>query len=230
MRTLNLWLTILSESLLYTLVLSRGSSTFGPYRIKEEIPPPLGWAKHSLPPSDHIITLRVGLPQQNFHVLVGHLDEISNPDHERYGKHLSKIQVEELVSPHPDSLEAVNAWLTTFGFRKEELDRSPASDWIILTIPINKAEELLNTVNFFSVKSPRGSYIATRLIISGSQHTAKTTSSVPPVTAYQSTFIDMLMLSNRLLCLDGRRGKSRRSPGLSSKVLDIPQSSRTTRN
>ncbi len=148
MRTFNLWVAILSESLL-SLAFARGSSKLGPYKVKEEILPPFGWVKHSLPPSDHLITLRIGLPQQNLRVLEKHLDEISDPDHERYGKHLSKLEVEELVSPHPDSLEAVNTWLSTFDFRKEELDRSPANDWAILTIPISKAEELLNTVNFF---------------------------------------------------------------------------------
>jgi len=149
MRPFNLWLAILSESLL-SLAFARGISKLGPYKVKEEILPPFGWVKHGLPPSDHLITLRIGLPQQNLHILEKHLDEISDPDHEHYGKHLSKIEVEKLVSPHPDSLEAVNTWLSTFDFKKEELNRSPANDWAILTIPISKAEGLLNTVISFS--------------------------------------------------------------------------------
>ncbi|KAF8969346.1 peptidase S8/S53 domain-containing protein [Flammula alnicola] len=115
------------------------------YETKEEVPPPRGWVKHGKPSSDHRISLRIGLPQPNFHILEQHLYEVSDPAHERYGHHLSKEEVEALVAPHPDSLSAVNNWLTGFDFKEEDLVRSPAKDWITIKVPMSMAEKMLDT-------------------------------------------------------------------------------------
>ena len=74
--------------------------------LKESVNLPRGWVRHSTPSPNHIISLRVGLPQHNFPDLERHLYEVSDPAHTRYGEHLSKEEVEELVAPHPDSLNA----------------------------------------------------------------------------------------------------------------------------
>lgn len=115
------------------------------YNVKETIDPPRGWIKHSEPPADHKIVLRIGLPQPNFHVLEQHLYEVSDPDHERYGQHLSKEEVEELIAPHHESLDLVNEWITGFGMTEEDLIRSPAKDWITLKVPVSLAEKMLDT-------------------------------------------------------------------------------------
>lgn len=118
------------------------------YKTKEEIPPPRGWVKSGKPDSDHNIVLRIGLPQPNFHILEKNLYEVSDPFHERYGQHLSKEEVEQLVAPHPDSLSAVEQWLAGFDFSEGDFVRSPAKDWIILTVPVSMAEKMLDTVMF----------------------------------------------------------------------------------
>lgn len=117
-----------------------------PYKVKESIEPPRGWIKQTPAPSDHTIKLRIGLPQPNFHVLEQHLYEVSDPYHERYGAHLSKEEVEELVAPHPESLEAVNEWLASHGILEDDIVRSPAKDWVTITIPVSLAETMLDTV------------------------------------------------------------------------------------
>lgn len=116
------------------------------YKIKQKINTPRGWVKHCTPPPDHSISLRIGLPQQNFHALEKHLYDVSNPDHNSYGQHLSKEEVEALVAPHKDSLDAVDEWLSGFGFKEKDLIRSPAKDWIKITVPVSTAEKLLDTV------------------------------------------------------------------------------------
>ena len=118
------------------------------YSVKEEVSSPRGWVKHSQPSPDHYITLRIGLPQPNFHVLEKNLYEVSDPDHERYGQHLSKSEVEALVAPHPESLHLVNEWLGTFGVDEDSLVRSPAKDWVTLKVPVSLAEKMLDTVSF----------------------------------------------------------------------------------
>jgi tripeptidyl-peptidase-1 len=118
------------------------------YSLKEEVSAPRGWEKHSRPNPDHNIVLRIGLPQPNFHVLEKNLYEVSDPSHERYGQHLSKEEVEALVAPHPESIELVNEWLSTFGVNEDSLVRSPAKDWVTLKVPVSLAEKMLDTVSF----------------------------------------------------------------------------------
>ncbi|KAF9534131.1 subtilisin-like protein [Crepidotus variabilis] len=142
MGVLNLKFTLFASFLTLAVAVPQSIS---PYLVKEEILPPRGWVKSGKPALGHTITLRIGLPQPNFHVLESHLYEISDPDHERYGNHLTKEEVEDLVRPHPDSLDAVNEWLYSAGFAAEEINRSPAHDWVLLTIPVSKAEDILDT-------------------------------------------------------------------------------------
>ncbi|KAJ2917503.1 hypothetical protein MD484_g2914, partial [Candolleomyces efflorescens] len=115
------------------------------YRVKESVAPPRGWTKGDEPAADHIIVLRIGLPQPNFNVLEQHLFEVSDPDHTRYGQYLSKEKVEELVAPHPSSLEAVNKWLASFGLEEADLARSPAQDWVTIKVPVKTVEKMLDT-------------------------------------------------------------------------------------
>jgi tripeptidyl-peptidase I len=123
-----------------------GNSAF---LVKESISLPNGWLKHSTPSPDHVISLRIGLFQPNFPTLERTLYEVSDPNHPRYGQHLSKEEVDELVAPYPDSLNAVNEWLTTHGLEEADINRSAANDWIKLNIPVSLVEKMLDTVSPF---------------------------------------------------------------------------------
>ncbi|KAG5340417.1 hypothetical protein C0989_001657 [Termitomyces sp. Mn162] len=116
-----------------------------PHKVKETIIPPRGWTNNGIPPADHKIILRIGLPQPNFHVLEKHLYEVSDPDHERYGDYLSKEETETLVAPHQSSIDAVDDWLGSYGIEETDLVRSSARDWVTITVPISLAEEMLGT-------------------------------------------------------------------------------------
>lgn len=115
--------------------------------LRESINLPRGWVRHSTPSPNHIISLHVGLPQHNFPDLERHLYEVSDPAHIRYGEHLSKEEVEELVAPHPDSLNAVNIWLANYGLGESDITRSAAKDWVTIRIPVGLVEEMLDTVS-----------------------------------------------------------------------------------
>lgn len=86
-------------------------------------------------PADHILELRIALPQPNFHALEQHLYEVSVPDHARYGQHLSKVEVDALVAPRPDSLDSVDAWLAEHGLGAEDIERSLALDYMKVRVP-----------------------------------------------------------------------------------------------
>ncbi|KAF8638557.1 hypothetical protein AX17_002100 [Amanita inopinata Kibby_2008] len=128
-------------------------------KVKESISPPHGWTKHALAPSDHEVDLHIGLPQSNFPLLEKHLFEISDPSHERYGAYLSKEDVEELVAPHPSSVEAVDEWLASHGLREGDFSRSPAKDWVFARVPVWLAERMLNTTYHVWQHEGSGDYL-----------------------------------------------------------------------
>ncbi|KAJ7498550.1 subtilisin-like protein [Mycena latifolia] len=115
------------------------------HKVKELVAPPRSWTIHGPAPLDHVIKLRIGLPQSNFKALEEHLFEISDPYHERYGAHLSKEEIEELVAPRPESVSAVTRWLASHGIQDGDVGRSPAGDWLTVRIPVALVEEMLDT-------------------------------------------------------------------------------------
>lgn len=52
---------------------------------------PEGWEMHSVPASDHPITLKIGLKQSRIDDLIETLYEVSDPLHPNYGQHLSRL-------------------------------------------------------------------------------------------------------------------------------------------
>jgi tripeptidyl-peptidase I len=70
---------------------------------------------------------------------------VSNPDHGRYGQHLSVSEVNDLVKPADSTLDLVHDWLLDNGIHGSRLAYSPAKDWISVSLPINAAESLLDT-------------------------------------------------------------------------------------
>ena len=70
---------------------------------------------------------------------------MSDPDSENYGKHLTIDQVNDLIQPTDESLNAVESWLSSNGVSKSQLTYSPAKDWIKVSLPVSKVETLLDT-------------------------------------------------------------------------------------
>lgn len=116
-------------------------------KLKEHIDVPRNWVRVADAPAEHTIALRIALPQSNFDALEAHLYEASDPDHARYGQHLSKEEVERLVAPRPESLAAVQEWLAGHGIPKSACTHSPAKDWVKVDVPVSKAEAMLDTVS-----------------------------------------------------------------------------------
>ena len=78
-------------------------STSPPCHLKESVPLPRAWIQSHRAPADHIIPLRIALPQHNFHLLEAALYEVSDPAHPRYGAHLSKEEVHALIEPSAEA-------------------------------------------------------------------------------------------------------------------------------
>ena len=142
-------LVALVLGVLQSTLAAPGNSHVNIPKLKESVPIPHNWIDLGRAPPARLIPLRIALPQTRFNELERHLYETSDPYHVRYGQHLLKEQVEELVKPPPHSVHAVDAWLTQYGITGEEMiRRSPAGDWITVTVPVIVAEEMLDTVSF----------------------------------------------------------------------------------
>ena len=62
----------------------------------------------------------------------------------RYGAHLSKEQVAELVAPHPDTLELVGSWLAHHDVSSSAVSITHGGGWLtIKKLPLTKADTLL---------------------------------------------------------------------------------------
>ena len=76
-------------------------------------------------------------------------EAVSDPSHHRYGKHLTALEVDELVRPDKESTDAVMAWLAQCdGLNLSQLSTSPAGDWLYFPAPIFALESLLATEYF----------------------------------------------------------------------------------
>ena len=62
----------------------------------------------------------------------------------RYGAHLSREQVAELVAPHQDALELVHSWLQHHGVPSSSVSTSHGGGWLTITgVPVSQADALL---------------------------------------------------------------------------------------
>ena len=113
------------------------------YQVKERHVVPRTWKATGPANKRETINLQIGLTQRNEGLVERHLIEVSDPGHERYGQHLTAAEVADIVRPEAESINQVHSWLAEHGV--EDISYSPAKDWISIVIPIEKAEELLQT-------------------------------------------------------------------------------------
>ncbi|KAK0659056.1 Tripeptidyl-peptidase sed3 [Lasiodiplodia hormozganensis] len=107
--------TVLSLAAAAHGVLATPLRSRSPYAVKETHNVPEEWTKRGSAPEDHSLHLHIGLRQSQFDELERHLVEVSDPDHHRYGQHLSAEDVNELVKPSDEALELVHEWLADNG-------------------------------------------------------------------------------------------------------------------
>lgn len=114
-----------------------------PFAMKETHPVPRGWSKVSEAPPDHVINLQIGLKLCQFDELERHLYEMSTLSYSRYGQHLPEAEV-NLVKPTDDTLTLVHEWFEDNDIAIEDLQYSPAKDWLKISLPVKDIETLLD--------------------------------------------------------------------------------------
>jgi tripeptidyl-peptidase-1 len=62
----------------------------------------------------------------------------------RYGAHLTKEQVAQLVAPHPDTLKLVSSWLQYNGVPPSSISTTHGGGWLtVADVPVSKANKIL---------------------------------------------------------------------------------------
>ena len=112
------------------------------YAVKEFHPVPRGWTRVGGAGKSDRVHLSIGLKQQNQGVVEEHLLQVSDPSHSRYGQHLTAAEIEDIIRPSQETQDLVKSWLQEHGI---EGVQNSAKDTIHVLIPIEKAEELLQT-------------------------------------------------------------------------------------
>lgn len=106
---------------------------------------------------------------------------MSDPDHERYGQHLSGDEVDDLVRPKKETSELVEEWLRENGV--EDIGYNSAKDWITIHLPIEFAERLLDT-EYHNYKHEDGHIIARTTHWSLPRHLHAHIDTIQPTTSF----------------------------------------------
>lgn len=155
------------------------------YAVKETHAVPREWTRIDDAPRRHTIHLQIGIKQSRFGELEKHLFEVSDPEHARYGEHLSQTEVNELVKPAADSLSLVRDWLSEH-VDINKASYSPAKDFITITLPVADAEKLLGT-KYSTYQHTDGSRLVRTEEWSLPKHLHDHITAVQPTTAFIRT-------------------------------------------
>ncbi|KAF8260337.1 subtilisin-like protein [Lactarius quietus] len=105
---------------------------------------PSNWESLGPPSSNTTIDLHIALVPQNENALIDTLYEVSTPSHPKYGAHLSKVEVAQLVAPHRYTLDLVNSWLKHYAIPRSSISVSLGGGWLtVAAVPVSQANEML---------------------------------------------------------------------------------------
>ena len=103
---------------------------------------PDGFVLHGPADPETRLDLRIALRQNDIAGLETVFLDISNPDSPQYGRHLSQQQVDAYVEPSIETTANVHRWLSSHNLTASNV--SHAGDWIQVSVPVGKANNMLN--------------------------------------------------------------------------------------
>lgn len=104
---------------------------------------PTGWEESDSPSPDQFIDLSIGLEPENHKLLEHALYETSDPDHPKYGKHLSREAAKALLSPSHEARDFVKRWLSDAGVPDHHV--RDEGEWLHIRTTVENAEGMLST-------------------------------------------------------------------------------------
>ncbi|KAH9030352.1 subtilisin-like protein [Lactarius pseudohatsudake] len=105
---------------------------------------PPNWESLGHPSVGTTIDLHFALKPDHENAVIDALYEVSDPKSPKYGAHLSKEQVAQLVAPHTGTLELIKSWLEHHGVPSSTVSMTHGGSWLTLTgVLVSQANELL---------------------------------------------------------------------------------------
>ncbi|KAH9873229.1 hypothetical protein J1614_005627 [Plenodomus biglobosus] len=104
---------------------------------------PKGWTDIGAPSMDRKLHFRIAVRSANRDLFERTLMEVSTPSHPRYGKHLKRNELKDLIKPRADSTRAVLNWLQQSGVEAKDIEDD--GEWINFYAPVKRAEEMMGT-------------------------------------------------------------------------------------
>ncbi|KAH9029812.1 peptidase S8/S53 domain-containing protein [Lactarius deliciosus] len=105
---------------------------------------PENWESLGPPIADTMIDLYIALKPYRENALVVALNEVSDPGHSRYGVHLSREQVADIVAPHPDTVQLVHSWLEHHRVTPSSVSVTHGGSFLTVTaVSVSQANDLL---------------------------------------------------------------------------------------
>ncbi|KAF1919189.1 peptidase S8/S53 domain-containing protein [Ampelomyces quisqualis] len=102
---------------------------------------PEGWNEIGAPPANHKMNFRIAVRSADHSLLERTLMEISSPNSPRYGQHLNRNELRDLVKPRAESSDAVINWLQASGIESQDISND--GEWINFHAPVKRAEVMM---------------------------------------------------------------------------------------
>ncbi|KAL5116456.1 Tripeptidyl-peptidase sed2 [Pleosporales sp. CAS-2024a] len=102
---------------------------------------PDGWNEVGAPSADHSMVFRIAVRSADSSLLDRTLMEVSSPSSSRYGKHLQRSELKDLIKPRAESSDAVLNWLQASGIQARDVAND--GEWISFRAPVKRAEEMM---------------------------------------------------------------------------------------
>ena len=107
------------QSILYLAALM-GAAAATSVTMEELRHVPEGWHSVDVPDQSRSIHLRIAMTQPKQGLFEQALLQISTPGHVRYGQHLKREELKDMLRPTPDATSAVLSWLEDAGIYEIE--------------------------------------------------------------------------------------------------------------
>ncbi|KAF7368433.1 Family S53 protease-like protein [Mycena venus] len=101
---------------------------------------PSGFIRHGAAPANEMITLRVALKSNDVGSLEEKLKSVAAPGSSDFRQWLSMDEVKTFIQPSPETVSAFNAFASANGLTPTVI--SPNGDWVSITLPVSKANQL----------------------------------------------------------------------------------------
>ncbi|KZZ95739.1 protease S8 tripeptidyl peptidase I (cln2) [Ascosphaera apis ARSEF 7405] len=110
-----------------------------------------------------VLPVRIGLTQSNLEKAEALLRDVSDPSSSKYGKHLSKDEVDNLFAPSQETVNVIRNWLEESGIAGHRIEQSANKQWLQFNATSDELGSLLNTQYYSYQHALTGkSYIAAR--------------------------------------------------------------------